>query len=144
MKGVYSRLIILIKFHRIFVHTVNLVERNTQPGGMQMVNAHHVGHHSATDIVELAREINQADEAIRNVATGKLSLILEQVSVEPNQISVSTPIVLHPFIHSTRLDPVPASASQKSARGDDEQQEHPCGGVQLQEDPAQNVSYVPP
>lgn len=58
---------------------MHLVERNSVPGGLQLVNTRQVGRHAANDIVELAREIQTADLAIRNTATGKLTLILEQV-----------------------------------------------------------------
>lgn len=62
-----------------FSLTVNLVERNAAPAGYQLLNTRQVGRHQASDIVELAREIKTADQAIRNTATGKLTLILEQV-----------------------------------------------------------------
>lgn len=58
---------------------MNLVERNAAPAGYQLLNTRQVGRHQASDIVELAREIQTADQAIRNTATGKLTLILEQV-----------------------------------------------------------------
>lgn len=62
-----------------FVFKVKLVERNAAPAGYQLLNTRQVGLHQASDIVELAREIQTADQAIRNTATGKLTLILEQV-----------------------------------------------------------------
>ena len=58
---------------------VQLVERNVEPSGYTLLNAHRVGKHDATDIVELARQIQTADDSIKHLATGKLTLILEQV-----------------------------------------------------------------
>lgn len=58
---------------------VSLVERNPEPGGYQMLNTRQVGRHTSNDIIELAHEISMADAAIRHTASGKLTLILEQV-----------------------------------------------------------------
>lgn len=69
-----------------FAFTVKLVERNAAPAGYQLLNTRQVGLHQASDIVELAREIQTADKAIRNTATGKLTLILEQVRKRSNII----------------------------------------------------------
>ncbi|GAB0097285.1 uncharacterized protein DMENIID0001_129180 [Sergentomyia squamirostris] len=58
---------------------VNLVERNPTPCGLPLVNVNRVGKHDSSDIVALAREIENADKALKNRATGKLSLILDQI-----------------------------------------------------------------
>lgn len=63
----------------VFSCTVHLVERNDAPNGYQLLNARSVGKHQANDIVALAAEIQNADLALRNGATGKLSLIVEQI-----------------------------------------------------------------
>lgn len=65
------------------------MERNATPAGYQLLNTRQVGRHQASDIVELAREIQTADQAIRNTATGKLTLILEQVCKRRNIIKSS-------------------------------------------------------
>lgn len=54
-------------------------ESNSKSSGL-LVNRQSVRHkHTADDIVRLANEISLADSAIRHTATGKLSLILEQI-----------------------------------------------------------------
>lgn len=59
--------------------TVALVERNTQPNGYKLLNAYNVGRHDANDIISLAHQIQTADVSIRNGATGKLTMILDQI-----------------------------------------------------------------
>ncbi|KAG4068066.1 hypothetical protein HA402_011399 [Bradysia odoriphaga] len=58
---------------------VALVERNTQPNGYKLLNAYNVGRHNENDIISLASQIQTADVSIRNAATGKLTLILDQI-----------------------------------------------------------------
>lgn len=58
---------------------MHLVDRNETPNGYQLLNARHVGRHEASDIIALATEIQNADAALRNTSSGKLSLILDQV-----------------------------------------------------------------
>lgn len=58
---------------------VALVERNTQPNGYKLLNAYKVGRHNADDIISLAHQIQTADVSIRNTATGKLTMILDQI-----------------------------------------------------------------
>ncbi|KAJ6646478.1 hypothetical protein Bhyg_01689 [Pseudolycoriella hygida] len=58
---------------------VALVERNTQPNGYQLLNAYNVGRHEAADIISLAHQIETADVSIRNSASGKLTMILDQI-----------------------------------------------------------------
>merc|ERR1711997_1031391 len=63
-----------------FQDTVNLVERNTSPGGFQLVNPQESGKiRSQFDLVELAGEIQTADKFTRATAGSKLSVIAEQV-----------------------------------------------------------------
>merc|ERR1712156_650197 len=63
-----------------FQDTVNLVERNTSPGGHQLVNPEKSGKiRSQFDLVELAGEIQTADKFTRATAGSKLSVIAEQV-----------------------------------------------------------------
>lgn len=56
-----------------------LVERNTQPNGYKLLNSYNVGRHEAEDIISLAHQIQTADASIRNNATGKLTMILDQI-----------------------------------------------------------------
>lgn len=60
---------------------VKLVERSAEPGGVKLINAGRTGLHEASDIIALAGEIQNADAALKNVASGKLSVILEQASL---------------------------------------------------------------
>ena len=63
-----------------FQETVNLVERNTAPGGFQLVSPEESGKiRSQFDLVELAGEIQTADKFTRATAGSKLSVIAEQV-----------------------------------------------------------------
>merc|ERR1712083_678880 len=63
-----------------FQDTVNLVERNTAPGGHQLVCPEESGKiRSQFDLVELAGAIQQADKFTRATAGSKLSVIAEQV-----------------------------------------------------------------
>ena len=63
-----------------FQETVNLVERNTAPGGYQLVCPEESGKiRSQFDLVELAGEIQIADKFTRATAGSKLSVIAEQV-----------------------------------------------------------------
>jgi len=63
-----------------FQETVNLVERNTAPGGFQLVCPEESGKiRSQFDLVELAGEIQTADKFTRATAGSKLSVIAEQV-----------------------------------------------------------------
>merc|ERR1711994_1080470 len=63
-----------------FQETVNLVERNTAPGGFQLVCPEESGKiRSQFDLVELASEIQTADKFTRATAGSKLSVIAEQV-----------------------------------------------------------------
>nr|CAD7411148.1 unnamed protein product [Timema cristinae] len=56
-----------------------LVERNTQPQGVNLVNAFRVARSEPSDLVELAKEIQKADTLVRSTTCGKLQVIAEQV-----------------------------------------------------------------
>lgn len=58
---------------------MNLVERNRNPNGAQILSLNTISIHESSDIVALANQISRADEAIKHNATGKLSVILEQI-----------------------------------------------------------------
>ncbi|KAF4525347.1 hypothetical protein B566_EDAN007829 [Ephemera danica] len=56
-----------------------LVECNSAPGGLQLVNPKAVSRRSPGDLVSLAQEIQKADVVVHASATAKLELILAQV-----------------------------------------------------------------
>lgn len=60
---------------------MNLVERN----GQHQVSAYRAGRHESEDIVALANQIRTADVAIRNTASSKLTLILQQIKFLQSQ-----------------------------------------------------------
>merc|ERR1711976_904867 len=62
-----------------FQDTVNLVERDHCPGGFQLVNPAESGKRNQFDLVELAGQIQTADQFTRATAGSKLSVIAEQV-----------------------------------------------------------------
>ena len=72
-----------------FQETVNLVERNTAPGGYQLVCPEESGKiRSQFDLVELAGEIQTADKFTRATAGSKLSVIAEQVRFLQEQVRI--------------------------------------------------------
>merc|ERR1712241_1379053 len=58
---------------------VNLVARDTCPNGYQLVDADRSGKKSQFDLVELADQVNKADQFTRATAGSKLTVIAEQV-----------------------------------------------------------------
>jgi len=62
-----------------FQDTVNLVERNPCPNGFQLVDPDKSGKKNQFDLVELAGQIQTADQFTRATAGSKLSVIAEQV-----------------------------------------------------------------
>lgn len=62
-----------------FQNTVNLVERDTAPGGYQLVNPDASGKKTQMDLVELAEQVQKADQFTRATAGSKLTVIAEQV-----------------------------------------------------------------
>lgn len=123
----------------MFLSLVVLVERNPEPAGYQMLNTRQVGRHSSSDIIELAREINEADAAIRHTASGKLTLILEQVRVKRIKIKYKSHSKITPY-----ADQIPPIASQKSARRDQHQSPVARGRLQFPQGTAENLPHVPP
>lgn len=57
----------------------SLVERNTAPDGIHLVNPFLVANHESTDLVELAKQIQTADAMVKATACSKLSIIAEQI-----------------------------------------------------------------
>merc|ERR1712242_202353 len=62
-----------------FQETVKLVERNPCPNGFQLVDPAKSGKKNQFDLVELAKNIQTADQFTRATAGSKLSVIAEQV-----------------------------------------------------------------
>ncbi|KAJ8687570.1 hypothetical protein QAD02_023364 [Eretmocerus hayati] len=58
---------------------VLLVERNLSPQGLALVDPKAVAKRAPNDLVELAMEIQKADEFIKSSACGKLQIIAEQM-----------------------------------------------------------------
>jgi len=58
---------------------VNLVDRNPNPNGTQILALRNISKHDASDIIALATQIKQADSSLQNKACAKLTVILEQV-----------------------------------------------------------------
>ena len=59
---------------------VNLVQRDTCPNGYQLVDADRSGKKTQFDLVELAEQVEKADQFTRATAGSKLQIIVEQVS----------------------------------------------------------------
>jgi hypothetical protein len=70
---------IRMKSNLVISPPVNLVERNTCPGGLQLVNPARSGKKDQFDLVEIATAIQSADQFTRATAGSKLSVIAEQV-----------------------------------------------------------------
>merc|ERR1712079_723112 len=62
-----------------FQNTVNLVPREEAPRGFQLVSADKVGKKNQFDLVELAAQVQTADQFTRATAGSKLQEIAEQV-----------------------------------------------------------------
>merc|ERR1711918_63042 len=62
-----------------FQNTVNLVAREEAPRGFQLVSADKVGKKNQFDLVELAAQVQKADQFTRATAGSKLTVIAEQV-----------------------------------------------------------------
>ena len=58
---------------------VNLVERETSPNGVALVDPNRSGKRGAYDLVELAANIEKADQFTKANAGSKLTVIAEQV-----------------------------------------------------------------
>ncbi|XP_027223754.1 uncharacterized protein C1orf50 homolog isoform X1 [Penaeus vannamei] len=58
---------------------VNLVETDSTPGGVQLVNPYRTNKVDCMDLVELAQEIQKADKFVHANVSNKLQVIAEQV-----------------------------------------------------------------
>ena len=61
---------------------VNLVERDTCPNGYQLVDPDRSGKKTQHDLVELAQQVEKADQFTRATAGSKLQIIAEQVNTQ--------------------------------------------------------------
>ena len=64
--------------HLTFPFPVNLVERETSPNGVALVDPNRSGKRGAYDLVELAANIEKADQFTKANAGSKLTVIAEQ------------------------------------------------------------------
>ena len=55
-----------------------LVERNLQPNGVELLDPRRVSKHNQMDIISLASQIQQADKQLKSGTCQKLCLILDQ------------------------------------------------------------------
>jgi len=62
-----------------FQTEVNLVPRDSSPAGFQLVDVDRVGKKNQFDLVELAEQVQKADQFTRAVAGSKLTVIADQV-----------------------------------------------------------------
>ena len=67
---------------------VNLVSRDTCPNGYQLVDPDRSGKKTQFDLVELAAQVEKADQFTRATAGSKLQIIAEQVRSHSLQKSV--------------------------------------------------------
>merc|ERR1712062_95546 len=81
---------------------VNLVARDTCPNGYQLVDADRSGKKSQFDLVELAAQVEKADQFTRATAGSKLTVIAEQVRFLQEQArKVLEEARLNALIHKT-------------------------------------------
>ncbi|XP_014781575.1 uncharacterized protein C1orf50 homolog [Octopus bimaculoides] len=64
---------------------VQLVERSSAPGGVQLVNSHNAHKSSPVDLVELAQQIQKGNEFIRANAINRLTVIADQIKYLQDQ-----------------------------------------------------------
>merc|ERR1711978_315707 len=85
-----------------FQETVKLVERNPCPNGFQLVDPDKSGKKNQFDLVELAANIQTADQFTRATAGGKLTVIAEQVRFLQEQArKVLEDARLNALVHKT-------------------------------------------
>merc|ERR1712102_140575 len=85
-----------------FQETVKLVERNPCPNGFQLVDPDKSGKKNQFDLVELANQVQQADQFTRATAGSKLQVIAEQVRFLQEQAKkVLEEARLNALIHKT-------------------------------------------
>ena len=81
---------------------VNLVARDTCPNGYQLVDADRSGKKTQHDLVELAAQVEKADQFTRATAGSKLQVIAEQVRFLQEQArKVLEEARLNALIHKT-------------------------------------------
>nr|ACO14783.1 C1orf50 [Caligus clemensi] len=76
---VKAELVLLDESRPNFQKEVNLAERNTSPDGFALVDPDRSGKKTQFDLVDLASEIQKADEFTIATAGSKLSVIVEQM-----------------------------------------------------------------
>ena len=114
---------------------VNLVSRDTCPNGYQLVDPDRSGKKTQFDLVELAAQVEKADQFTRATAGSKLQIIAEQVRYQTLYIRASMFM-----IHVSGQ--ISARAGQEGAGGRQTERSAAQDQLQLQEDPRQDVLRV--
>ena len=114
---------------------VNLVSRDTCPNGYQLVDPDRSGKKTQFDLVELAAQVEKADQFTRATAGSKLQIIAEQVRYQTIYIRAS----MFMIIVSGQIS---ARAGQEGAGGRQTERSAAQDQLQLQEDPRQDVLRV--
>jgi len=84
---------------------VNLVSRDSCPNGLQLVDPDRVGKKNQFDLVELAAQVEKADQFTRATAGSKLQIIAEQVRFLQEQArKVLEDARLNALVHKTNCN----------------------------------------
>jgi len=84
---------------------VNLVSRDSCPNGLQLVDPDRVGKKNQFDLVELAAQVEKADQFTRATAGSKLQIIAEQVRFLQDQArKVLEDARLNALVHKTNCN----------------------------------------
>ena len=81
-----SKNVYFIVFSFIFLALARIVEDESN-ATRQLVNPKSARKAQAGDLIELAKEVQRADEEVRHVASGKLQIIAEQIRFLQEQVA---------------------------------------------------------
>ena len=90
---------------------VNLVSRDHCPNGLQLVDPDRVGKKNQFDLVELAAQVEKADQFTRATAGSKLQIIAEQVCNAFEEMKIHLTLFVFGF-----LGQISSRPGQKGAR----------------------------
>ena len=117
---------------------VNLVSRDTCPNGYQLVDPDRSGKKTQFDLVELAAQVEKADQFTRATAGSKLQIIAEQVRSQALSRYFLGASIFMVFLSGQ----ISAGAGQEGAGGRQTERSAAQDQLQLQEDPRQDVLRV--